>query len=222
MEDARLALASAWVGCRSEHAHRPVAAARNGVGGRRAGGEPAPRRTQQKQEEEQSGGGMTTPNPRAEEDKQSLEESDDEVNIMLMRFVGLHKPFKFTERRGWTHLLTSRKELTEAQRTNKPCGKCYFYLLISKTFTDKKTNARKKGSSAHQKEELMFSNAEEEFFYKNSLLKFSYSVEEESDSCLGGKWSFEDAPMKPLRTVMIIPADRMDAIMDKLKEYLAV
>ncbi|KAH0623665.1 hypothetical protein JD844_006678 [Phrynosoma platyrhinos] len=114
-----------------------------------------------------------------------------------------------------------QKELTEAQRTNKPCGKCYFYLLISKTFTDKKTNARKKGSNTHQKE-LMFSNAEEEFFYEKSLLKFSYSVEEESDSCLGGRWSFEDAPMKPLRTVMVIPADRMDAIMDKLKEYLAV
>ncbi|XP_061491676.1 BRCA2 and CDKN1A-interacting protein [Rhineura floridana] len=115
-----------------------------------------------------------------------------------------------------------QKELTEAQRTNKPCGKCYFYLLISKTFTDKKKNARKKGSRTHQKEELMFSNAEEEFFYEKSLLKFSYSVEEESDSCLGGRWSFEDVPMKPLRTVMVIPADRMNAIMDKLKEYLSV
>ncbi|XP_060624599.2 BRCA2 and CDKN1A-interacting protein [Anolis sagrei] len=115
-----------------------------------------------------------------------------------------------------------QKELTEAQRTNKPCGKCYFYLLISKTFIDKKAHARKKGSGAHQKDELMFSNAEEEFFYEKSLLKFSYSVEEESDSCLGGRWSFEDVPMQPLRTVMVIPADRMDAIMDKLKEYLSV
>uniref|UniRef100_A0A8D0DIB4 Protein BCCIP homolog n=1 Tax=Salvator merianae TaxID=96440 RepID=A0A8D0DIB4_SALMN len=113
-----------------------------------------------------------------------------------------------------------QKELLEAQRTNKPCGKCYFYLLISKTFTDK-NNTRKKGNSTHQKE-LMFSNAEEEFFYEKSLLKFSYSVEEESDSCLGGRWSFEDAPMKPLRTVMIIPADRMNDIMDKLKEYLSI
>ncbi|XP_015277174.1 PREDICTED: BRCA2 and CDKN1A-interacting protein [Gekko japonicus] len=115
-----------------------------------------------------------------------------------------------------------QKELTEAQRTNKPCGKCYFYLLISKTFIDAKSNARKKGSSAQKKEELMFSNAEEEFFYENSLLKFSYSVQEESDMCLGGRWSFEDTPMKPLRTVMIIPADRINSIMDKLKEYLSV
>ncbi|XP_048362221.1 BRCA2 and CDKN1A-interacting protein [Sphaerodactylus townsendi] len=114
-----------------------------------------------------------------------------------------------------------QKEMTEAQRTNKPCGKCYFYLLLSKTFTDAKSN-RKKGSSAQKKEELMFSNAEEEFFYEKSLLKFSYSVQEESDMCLGGRWSFEDKPMKPLRTVMVIPADRMNSIMDKLKEYLSV
>ncbi|XP_063163406.1 BRCA2 and CDKN1A-interacting protein [Candoia aspera] len=114
-----------------------------------------------------------------------------------------------------------QKELAEAQCTNKPCGKCYFYLLISKTHTNKK-NAKKKRSGAHQKEELMFSNAEEEFFYEQSLLKFSYSVEEESDSCLGGRWSFEDVPMKPLRTVMVIPADSMSAIMEKLKEYLSV
>nr|XP_056705686.1 BRCA2 and CDKN1A-interacting protein [Euleptes europaea] len=115
-----------------------------------------------------------------------------------------------------------QKELTEAQRTNKPCGKCHFYLLLSKTFTDAKSNARKKGSSAQKKEELMFSNAEEEFFYEKSLLKFSYSIQEESDMCLGGRWSFEDTPMKPMRTVMVIPADRMNSIMDKLKEYLSV
>uniref|UniRef100_A0A8C6VNF2 Protein BCCIP homolog n=1 Tax=Naja naja TaxID=35670 RepID=A0A8C6VNF2_NAJNA len=114
-----------------------------------------------------------------------------------------------------------QKEIAEAQRTNKPCGKCYFYLLISKTYTNKK-NAKKRGSGTHQKAELMFSNAEEEFFYEQSGLKFSYSVEEESDSCLGGRWSFEDTPMKPLRTVMIVPADRMSAVMEKFKEYLSV
>nr|8EXF_B Chain B, BCCIPa [Homo sapiens] len=29
-----------------------------------------------------------------------------------------------------------QKELAGAHRTNKPCGKCYFYLLISKTFVE--------------------------------------------------------------------------------------
>uniref|UniRef100_A0A2K5Z9Y3 BRCA2 and CDKN1A-interacting protein n=1 Tax=Mandrillus leucophaeus TaxID=9568 RepID=A0A2K5Z9Y3_MANLE len=101
-----------------------------------------------------------------------------------------------------------QKELAEAHRTNKPCGKCYFYLLISKTFVE--TAA------------FMFANAEEELFYEKAILKFNYSVQEESDTCLGGKWSFDDIPMTPLRTVMLIPGDKMNEIMDKLKEYLSI
>uniref|UniRef100_A0A2K6C921 BRCA2 and CDKN1A-interacting protein n=1 Tax=Macaca nemestrina TaxID=9545 RepID=A0A2K6C921_MACNE len=101
-----------------------------------------------------------------------------------------------------------QKELAEAHRTNKPCGKCYFYLLISKTFVEKAA--------------FTFANAEEELFYEKAILKFNYSVQEESDTCLGGKWSFDDIPMTPLQTVMLIPGDKMNEIMDKLKEYLSI
>ncbi|XP_027451698.1 BRCA2 and CDKN1A-interacting protein [Zalophus californianus] len=115
-----------------------------------------------------------------------------------------------------------QKELAEAHKTNKPCGKCYFYLLISKTFVEAgKNNSKKKGNN-QKEEELMFANAEEEFFYEKAILKFNYSVQEESDTRLGGRWSFDDVPMKPLRTVMLIPGDRMNEIMDKLKEHLSV
>ncbi|KAL4831185.1 hypothetical protein H8958_008435, partial [Nasalis larvatus] len=107
-----------------------------------------------------------------------------------------------------------QKELAEAHRTNKPCGKCYFYLLISKTFVEKPSNKKKAA--------LMFANAEEELFYEKAVLKFNYSVQEESDTCLGGKWSFDDVPMTPLRTVMLIPDNKMNEIMDKLKEYLSI
>lgn len=68
----------------------------------------------------------------------------------------------------------------------------------------------------------MFANAEEEFFYEKALLKFSYPVQEESDTCLGGRWSFDDVPLKPLRTVMFVPGDEMSEIMEKLTEHLSV
>ncbi|EFB30101.1 hypothetical protein PANDA_004216, partial [Ailuropoda melanoleuca] len=59
-----------------------------------------------------------------------------------------------------------QKELAEAHKTNKPCGQCSFYLLISKTFVEAgKNNSKKKGNN-QEKEELMFANAEEEFFYE--------------------------------------------------------
>lgn len=73
-------------------------------------------------------------------------------------------------------VLLCRKELAEAHKTNKPCGKCYFYLLISKTFVEAgKNNSRKKGNN-QEKEELMFANAEEEFFYEVRLSCFHLFV----------------------------------------------
>nr|BAG65330.1 unnamed protein product [Homo sapiens] len=59
-----------------------------------------------------------------------------------------------------------QKELAGAHRTNKPCGKCYFYLLISKTFVEAGKNNSKKKPSNKKKAALMFANAEEEFFYE--------------------------------------------------------
>nr|XP_036867122.1 BRCA2 and CDKN1A-interacting protein [Manis javanica] len=58
-----------------------------------------------------------------------------------------------------------QKELAEAHKTNKPCGKCCFYLLISKTFVEAGKHSKKKYSN-QEKDELMFANAEEEFFYE--------------------------------------------------------
>ncbi|XP_072883699.1 protein BCCIP homolog [Hemitrygon akajei] len=111
-------------------------------------------------------------------------------------------------------------ELLDAQRTNKPCGKCHYYLVMSKACVE--AGKKKPHQRGKQKEELLFANAEDEFFYEQSIMKFSYSVEEDSDSCLSGRWAFDDVPMKPLRIVMLIPANCLNAVMDKFKEYLSV
>lgn len=113
-----------------------------------------------------------------------------------------------------------QEEIAEAQRTNKPSGRCHYCLIISKTCREETKSIPATGGAP--KEEYMFVNAEEEFFYEQAILKFHYTVQEEADSCLSGRWSFTDVPMKPFRTVMLIPTDRMPAIMEKLKEYLSV
>ncbi|XP_075889555.1 protein BCCIP homolog [Nelusetta ayraudi] len=111
-------------------------------------------------------------------------------------------------------------EMAEAQRTNKPSGRCHYCLMISKTCKEASKSIPARGGAP--KEEYLFINAEEEFFYEQAVIKFHYSVQEEADSCLSGRWSYDDAPMKPYRTVMLIPADRMPVVMDKLKENLTV
>lgn len=47
-------------------------------------------------------------------------------------------------------------------------------------------------------------------------------MQEESDTRLGGRWAFDDVPMTPLRTVMLIPCGEVRGIMDQLKEHLSV
>ncbi|XP_072312530.1 protein BCCIP homolog [Eucyclogobius newberryi] len=114
-----------------------------------------------------------------------------------------------------------QEEIAEAQRTNKPSGRCHYSLMISKTCKEESKNISRSGPRA-PKDQLLFVNAEEEFFYEHAVLKFHYSVEEETDSCLSGRWSFDDVPMKPLRTVMLVPGDKIPVVMEKLKEFLTL
>lgn len=57
---------------------------------------------------------------------------------------------------------------------------------------------------------------------QKAVLKFSYSVQEESDTHLCGRWAFDDVPMTPLRTVMLIPCGEMGDVMGRLQEHLSV
>ena len=52
------------------------------------------------------------------------------------------------------------------------------------------------------------------------MLSFSYPVVEESDSVLGGRWSFDDEAMKPYRTVMVLPAGRLEPAIVELEAAL--
>lgn len=65
--------------------------------------------------------------------------------------------------------LPCRKELAEARKTNKPCGKCCFYLLISKTFVGAGKSNPGRTWRGHGEDELLFAHAEEEFFHEVRL-----------------------------------------------------
>lgn len=52
--------------------------------------------------------------------------------------------------------------MSEAQRTNKPSGKCHYWLMISKTCQEAKSIPAR----GPAKELPMFVNAEEEFFHE--------------------------------------------------------
>lgn len=57
--------------------------------------------------------------------------------------------------------------MAEAQRTNKPSGRCHYCLMISKTCKEATKSIPARGGAP--KEEYLFINAEEEFFYEVRL-----------------------------------------------------
>lgn len=61
-----------------------------------------------------------------------------------------------------------RDEIAEAQRTNKPSGRCHYCLMISKTCKEAINTIPSRGAP---KEEYLFVNAEEEFFYEVKSLQ---------------------------------------------------
>lgn len=71
-----------------------------------------------------------------------------------------------------------------------------------------------------KQDELVFDHFECELMHQESVASFSYPVSEDSDSVIGGSWSFDDQAMKPFRTVMIIPATALEKIVVMLESAL--
>ena len=59
-------------------------------------------------------------------------------------------------------------------------------------------------------------------WFQEAVLKFDYSVANERDVAISGKWGEEEEEMESMRTVMIIPADKITQIMIKLQDVLAL
>ncbi|XP_069140116.1 BRCA2 and CDKN1A-interacting protein-like [Argopecten irradians] len=87
------------------------------------------------------------------------------------------------------------------------------YMMVSKTY-------RMKGGSKQKEEPVIFSNSEEELLHEVSELSFTYSVEDDRDTVVGGQWD-SDNPMEALRTVMVIPADQLSVALTRIKAELA-
>ncbi|KAI0212863.1 BRCA2 and CDKN1A-interacting protein, partial [Lamellibrachia satsuma] len=94
-----------------------------------------------------------------------------------------------------------------------------YYVMISKTYKMPQPAAPSGGrrKQNNQTEGRIFVNAEEEFFHEEATLTFDYSVKSERDTAIAGEWNGTADELEPLRTVCVIPGDRMQCIMGKLR-----
>jgi len=66
-------------------------------------------------------------------------------------------------------------------------------------------------------ETTVYTKSEEELFKEDALTFFEYSISGEADSGLQDEWDADDEGMAPFHQVLIIPADKLDGILCKIK-----
>ncbi|KAK3589868.1 hypothetical protein CHS0354_015895 [Potamilus streckersoni] len=104
------------------------------------------------------------------------------------------------------------KEMEKARQKKMKYDFNYFLMLcksLKMTTTDDGTQ-----------QDIFFINSEEEIFRDASELNFSYSVAEEKAAVGKGGWSSEE-DMDSFRTVLLIPAEKLDNIIQRIKDELA-
>lgn len=59
------------------------------------------------------------------------------------------------------------------------------------------------------------------YLLQESILSFKYSIMEETDSAIGGSWAMDETQLKTFRTILVVPASRMDNILKDIQSNLA-
>jgi len=123
-----------------------------------------------------------------------------------------------------------RNEVEEdiATQDNASSLKFDYLLMISKTLqlTDHPdpnvggSNNSHASAKRAKKNEMEYTNVEEELFHVASEMSFEYSVTEATGLAVGGNWDVGSQHAKPYRTVMLVPGGRWKGIVDSVEELI--
>lgn len=133
------------------------------------------------------------------------------------RFINIPPQFAVPLHRS---LCKEVKEHNKVQKTTLD-----YLLLISKTLqhTEHPEKTDDSGASKAKRakvSEVEYTNVEEELFHVASECSFSYSVTEATGLAIGGSWDVGSQLAKPLRTVMLVPANRWEGIVESVEELI--
>ncbi|XP_039275669.1 protein BCCIP homolog [Nilaparvata lugens] len=97
-----------------------------------------------------------------------------------------------------------------------------YIIIICKLYKEDATEKKKKkkGKNKNAEPEIIWTNPEEELFDQEADCRFEFSVRNESDSALSGDWMEDDRVLKPYRRVLVISADKLERIIDKIKDFV--
>uniref|UniRef100_A0A2M3Z762 Protein BCCIP homolog n=1 Tax=Anopheles braziliensis TaxID=58242 RepID=A0A2M3Z762_9DIPT len=88
-----------------------------------------------------------------------------------------------------------------------------YYLMFVKYY--------QQAASGDKPAEVIYSNDEEEYFIKESLASFDYSVQKETTTALAGHWQKKDEELQPFRKVLLIEAAKLPGIISTIKNLVS-
>lgn len=140
--------------------------------------------------------------------KKILDDDKNQVAIIINeRFINIPAQISVP-------LLENLYSEIQAAAVKKEKFRFSFYVMIIK-FSRKKGN----GNIVDPLEDI-YSNGEEEVLNEYADASFEYSVENETDSTLSGKWSKRDSILVPYRKVVAFDAAKLPVIINAIKELL--
>lgn len=103
-------------------------------------------------------------------------------------------------------------EIDRARAKGMPYKFDYFLMFVK---------YYQKTASATKAAEVLYSNDEEEYFIKDSVASFDYSVQKETTTALAGNWLEEDDELQPFRKVLLIETSRLPETINTIKSLVA-
>ncbi|XP_055639171.1 protein BCCIP homolog [Toxorhynchites rutilus septentrionalis] len=88
-----------------------------------------------------------------------------------------------------------------------------YYLMFVKYY--------QKAAGGGKPAEVLYSNDEEEYFIKDSVASFDYSVQKETTTALAGNWLEDDDELQPFRKVLLIDANKFQETVNTIKSLVA-
>ncbi|KAF5278397.1 hypothetical protein FQA39_LY05886 [Lamprigera yunnana] len=107
-------------------------------------------------------------------------------------------------------LFTSLLEELSRMAKRDPSYKFDYIILICKIYKSKRS-----------KENIIFSNAEEEIFQNDADVSVEYNVSSQCDTALVGQWDAGDSEMIPFRRILFIHGSKFPSIIEKVKAFVS-
>ncbi|PNF16571.1 hypothetical protein B7P43_G07211 [Cryptotermes secundus] len=102
-----------------------------------------------------------------------------------------------------------------------------YFILICKLYRSEKPQTKKKKKKKQQQSgggdepEVVWSNLEEEIINQEADCQFEFCVKGDSDSGLVGHWMEDDVEMSPYRRVLLLKANKLDPLIERIKTSLS-